>query len=110
AGFTQERMEQCLSIFGEIWNYWSTNKTLQYVVVPSQEIDLDNPHTAMDATFGVGVTSPTHNIGLVDLLVVFSIPGQQAAAAKTIDTKDAKEFSVQTRIATSCSSSPPRLF
>ncbi len=104
AKFTKDRMEQCVSIFGEIWNHWSTNKTLEYIVVPSQKIDLDNPHTAMDATFGIGVTSPTHNISLVDLLVIFSILGQQAATVKSIDTKDAEEYSVQTHIATSYTS------
>ena len=104
AAFTQERMENCLSLFREIWNHWSTSKTLQYIVVPSREIDIDNPHTAMDATFGIGITSPTHNIGLVDLLVVFSILGQQAAAAKCIDAKEAKEFSVRSTITTSYTS------
>ena len=97
-------MERCLSIFGEIWNHWSTSKTLQYVVVPSQEIDLDHPHTAMDATFGIGITSPKRDIGLVDLLVLFSVLGQQAATAKSIDTKGAKEVSVQSGITTSYTS------
>ncbi len=104
AEFTRERMERCLSILDEIWNHWSTSKTLQYVVIPSQKIDLDNPHTAMGATFSIGVTSPTHNIGLVDLLVVFSILGQSAAAARSIDPNGAKEFSVQSRITTSYTS------
>ncbi len=101
ADFTKQRMEQCVSIFGEIWDHWCTSKSLQYVVVPSQKIDVDNPQTAIDATFGVGINSPTRAIGLVDLLVVFSLLRQQSAAAKTIDTRVEKDFSIRSLVTTS---------
>lgn len=100
AEFTEERMAKCTSIFREIWNDWSQNKTLRYVVVPSQEIDTDNPCEAMNATFEVGVTEPVHTMGLVDLLVVFSILSQQTAAAKTIDTKGRSKFTIRSEITT----------
>jgi hypothetical protein len=104
AEFTEERMAKCTSIFREIWNNWSQSKTLQYVVVPSQKIDTDNPSKAIGATFQIGVAEPVHTIGLVDLLVVFSILSQQTAAAKTIDTKHHSSFSVRTEITTQFSS------
>ena len=90
--FTEERMAKCTSIFREIWNDWMRNKILRYVVVPSQEVDTDNPSKAINATFQIGVTEPAHTIGLVDLLVIFSIISQQTAAMKTIDAKSHRSF------------------
>ena len=97
-------MAKCTSIFREIWNDWSENKTFQYVVVPSQEIDTDNPSKAIGATFQIGVTEPVHTIGLVDLLVIFSILSQQMAGTKCVDTKRHSTFTIRSEITTQFSS------
>ena len=100
AEFTEERMEKCAAIFRDIWNDWGRNKTLRYVVVPSRDIDVDDPSQAMDVAFGIGVTKPVCTIGLVDLLVVFTLLSQQTAALKSIRTDDQSTVTIRSKITT----------
>lgn len=98
--FTEERMVNCMSIVREIMNDWSLSKRLRYVVVPSQEIDAEDVLRAADTTFKIGVTEPVHIIGLIDLLVVFSVLAQQATALRNADAAGHSTFSVRSQATT----------
>ena len=100
--FTKERMEKSQAIFKDIWNNWVSSKVLNYVVVPTEHIDIRKPYLYQNLTFKIGVTVPTEEIRLLDLLVIFSMLGQSAAYNTSIkkNGNTSSEYNVEIKIYT----------
>lgn len=101
--FTKVQMGKCHSVFQRIWNAWSESKSLSYIVIPDREIDTTAPHKSIEARFRIGVSEPETDVGLVELLVIFSILRDRIAAVREIDVKGADAVKVRSVVTTSYS-------
>ncbi|GAB5513997.1 MAG: hypothetical protein Rhob2KO_17220 [Rhodopirellula baltica] len=76
--FDRSKMQKCFRIAAEIMGNWAKAKVLRYVVIPSQAFDAENPLSANDIVFKIGVAEPDHSVMLDELLTIFLILSRQA--------------------------------
>ncbi len=100
--FSKDRMRRCTEIQRRIMDAWQATNSLRYVVRATEPVvglelsDLRNQY------FAVGTEGNVTEIPFHDMLVVFSLIEQEAAALKARDrTPGETEFKVSFRISTS---------
>src|SRR5581483_11270938 len=98
--FNQKRMDRCLRIATAITENWRKTNSFTYTVRATQAVhglSLDDLRTHY---FAVVVGGDLTDLPFVDLLVVFSIIEQEAAALRTRTDKTAKNFKLSFQITT----------
>lgn len=100
--FSQARMNRCSRIHQQIMENWQRTKVFGYVVRALEPVAGLSLAELRLQSFSVGVGSDSTDVPFTDLLVVFSMLAQTAAAMRAKVAKNEKEgkfqFSITTNI------------
>ena len=80
--FSQARMNRCIRIQQVILEHWQQTRTLEYVVRATESVAGLSLADLRLQYFSVGISSDLTDLPFTDLLVVFSMIAQTAAAMR----------------------------